>query len=290
MIRLSAFADEASKSLEGQIAAMQRNGISYLEVRGINGTNVSKLTEEEATAYAKQLTDAGIRVWSIGSPLGKVKIDCDFEEYKKTVAHVCRMAQIFGTDKIRMFSVHEAYESEETVYAYLREMVKIAESYGVQLYHENEKKIFGDTVERVLKIRENVEGLKYVYDPANYLEVGEDSAYSLGALHGLTDYFHIKDVVAATGQLVPAGYGDGFIGGIVERILASGKDFVMTLEPHLKVFEGYGQIDNTVLQTAFTYGSNVESFSAAVGAMKKVLADCGCVEVTMADGTKAFVK
>ena len=276
MIRLSAFADEASKSLEGQIAAMQRNGISYLEVRGINGTNVSKLTEEEATAYAKQLTDAGIRVWSIGSPLGKVKIDCDFEEYKKTVAHVCRMAQIFGTDKIRMFSFHEAYESEETVYAYLREMVKIAESYGVQLYHENEKKIFGDTVERVLKIRENVEGLKYVYDPANYLEVGEDSAYSLGTLHGLTDYFHIKDVIAETGELVPAGCGDGRIGELVAKI--GDEDRVLTLEPHLAVFQGYAEIDGSEMKNKFCYATNDEAFDAAVSALKKVMAEQGYTE------------
>ena len=146
MIRLSAFADEAAKDLEGQIAALQRNGIPYIEVRSINGTNVADLTEEAATAYARQLTEAGIRVWSVGSPLGKVKISCDFEAYKEKVAHVCRLAKIFGTEKIRMFSFHEAYESEETVYAYLREMVKIAQSYGVQLYHENEKKILCDAL------------------------------------------------------------------------------------------------------------------------------------------------
>lgn len=275
MIRLSAFADEASKSLEGQIAALKRNGISYLEVRGINGTNVSKLTEEEATAYAKQLSDAGIQVWSIGSPLGKVKIDCDFEEYKETVAHVCRMAQIFGTDKIRVFSFHEAYESEETVYAYLREMVKIAERYGVQLYHENEKRIFGDTVERVLKIRDNVEGLKYVYDPANYLEVGEDSAYSLNTLHGMTDYFHIKDVISATGELVPAGCGDGRIGELVAKIT---DDKVLTLEPHLAVFQGYSEIDGTEMKNKFCFATNDEAFDAAVTALKTVLAEQGYQE------------
>lgn len=275
MIRLSAFADEASKSLEGQIAALKRNGISYLEVRGINGTNVSKLTEEEATAYAKQLSDAGIQVWSIGSPLGKVKIDCDFEEYKETVAHVCRMAQIFGTDKIRVFSFHEAYESEETVYAYLREMVKIAERYGVQLYHENEKRIFGDTVERVLKIRDNVEGLKYVYDPANYLEVGEDSAYSLNTLHGMTDYFHIKDVISATGELVPAGCGDGRIGELVAKIT---DDKVLTLEPHLAVFQGYSEIDGSEMKNKFCFATNDEAFDAAVTALKTVLAEQGYQE------------
>ena len=276
MIRLSAFADEASKTLEGQIAAMKRNGISYLEIRGVNGKNIADLTEEEAQGYAKQLADEGIRVWSIGSPLGKVKITCDFEAYREKVAHVCRMAQIFGTTRIRMFSFHEAYEAEETVYAYLREMVKIAETHGVQLYHENEKRIFGDTVERVLKIRDHVEGLKYVYDPANYLEVGEDSAYSLSTLHGITDYFHIKDVIQATGELVPAGYGDGRIGELVAKI--GDEDRVLTLEPHLAVFQGYAEIDGSEMKNKFCFASNDEAFDAAVNALKTVLAEQGYQE------------
>lgn len=275
MIRLSAFADEASKNLEGQIAALKRNGISYIEVRSINGTNVADLTEEEAETYARAFADAGIKVWSIGSPLGKVKIDCDFDAYLEKVAHVCRLAKIFETEKIRMFSFKEAYESEETVYAYLRRMVAVAQEHGVQLYHENEKKIFGDTVERVLKIRENVDGLKFVYDPANFLEVGEDSAYSMGALHGLTDYFHIKDVISATGELVPAGYGDGRIGELVARIT---DDKVLTLEPHLAVFEGYSEIDGSEMKNKFCYATNDEAFDAAVSALKKVLAEQGYVE------------
>ena len=76
----------------------------------------------------------------------------------------------------------------------------------------------------------------------------------------------------------------------MDRIAASGRDRVLTLEPHLKVFEGYGQIDNTVLHTAFTYGTNQESFAAAVEAMKKVLADHGHTETVLEDGTRAFVK
>lgn len=273
MIQLCAFADEASSKLEGQIAALKRNQISYVEIRGVNGVNVSKLTEEQATEAAAQLKDAGIRVWSIGSPLGKVKIDCDFEEYRNTVRHVCRMAQIFGTDKIRMFSFHEAYADEERVFAYLREMVEIAKEYGVQLYHENEKKIYGDTVERVLRIRERVEGLKYVYDPANFLEVGEDSQASLDALHAKSDYFHIKDVISETGELVPAGCGDGRIGELVARI--GDADRVLTLEPHLAVFSGYSEIDGSKMKNKYYFSSNEEAFDAAVAALKKVLAEQG---------------
>ena len=84
MIRLSAFADEASPMLEGQIAAMKRNGIEYLEIRGVNGENIANISCDDAKKYADQLTQAGIKVWSIGSPIGKVKIDSDLLEHRFT--------------------------------------------------------------------------------------------------------------------------------------------------------------------------------------------------------------
>jgi hypothetical protein len=97
----------------------------------------------------------------------------------------------------------------------------------------------------------------------------------MGALHGLTDYFHIKDVISATGELVPAGYGDGRIGELVARIT---DDKVLTLEPHLAVFEGYSEIDGSEMKNKFCYATNDEAFDAAVSALKKVLAEQGYVE------------
>jgi len=272
MIKLCAFADEASVSLDGQIEALKKNGIGYIELRGVDGTNVSKLTEEEAVVYAKRLADAGIKVWSIGSPIGKVKLSDDIEEHMEKLRHVCRLARIFGTDKIRMFSFYEAYEDEARVYELLSKMVAIAREEGVGLYHENEKAIYGDTLERILKIMENVEGLHYVYDPANFLEVGEEAEKTLDALHSKTNYFHIKDVIAETHQLVPAGYGDGRIGELVDRIK---DDKVISIEPHLKVFEGYSEFDATEMNNKFNFKSNEEAFDAAITAIKKVLAEQG---------------
>ena len=274
MIRLCAFADEADKMVDGQIAALKKNGLELIELRGLDGTNVSKLTEDEAKAYAKRFADAGIKVWSIGSPLGKVKITEDFSEYSKLVRHVCRLAKIFGTDKIRMFSFKEAYESVDKVMENLRGMVAIAKEEGVELYHENEKAIYGDTCERVLEIMDKVDGLKFVYDPANFLEVGENADVTLNALHAKTDYFHIKDVISETKTLVPAGCGDGKISELIARIDPA-DDKVLTVEPHLKVFDGFADIDDTQMKNKYHFASNEEAFDAAIGAIKGVLTDAG---------------
>ena len=268
MIKLSAFSDEAGSSLKEQISALKRNGISLMELRSIAGKNVAEFTEEEAKAYQKQLEENGISVWSIGSPLGKVDIDVDFSEYCEKVRHVCKLANIFKAQRIRMFSFFNAYEKEEKVFAYLREMVKIGKEYGVYMCHENEKDVFGDTAERVLKIMQNVDGLKYVYDPANYLQCGQSADETLTTFHAKTDYFHIKEVIASTGELVPAGYGDGKIKELVAKI---DSEKVLTLEPHLMEFDAYKSIDNTEMKHKFTFANEQEAFDAAVVALKNIL-------------------
>ena len=191
MIRLSAFSDEAGNGLQEQIDALKRNGISLMEIRNVDGINVKKLTIEQAESIQVTLEANGISVWSVGSPMGKVKLTEDFvfEDYLEEVRHLCKLANVFKTNKIRMFSFLLAYDKSEDVFAYLNRMVEVAKEYGVELYHENEKKIYGDTMERVLELMERVKGLKFVYDPANYLQCGESSEKTLSTLHSKTDYF-----------------------------------------------------------------------------------------------------
>ena len=275
MIRLCAFSDEAAKPLDGQIAAMKRNNIFLTELRSVNGVNVKKITIEEAKEHHKALKDNGISVWAIGSPLGKVDVNVDMNEYLETVKHVCELANCFETDKIRMFSFHESLNDRSKVIENLNIMTECARSFGVSLYHENEKGIYGDVTERVLDILDNVDGLKCVYDPANFLQCGESADKTLAAIHHRADYFHIKDVIYETGEIVPAGHGNGKIDKLVEMI---NDDKVLTLEPHLKIFDGYGTIDNTVMKNKFSYSNNNEAFDAAVSAIKTILHTNGYTE------------
>ena len=105
--------------------------------------------------------------------------------------------------------------------------------------------------------------------------IGEDADMTLDALHGKTDYFHIKDVIAETKQIVPAGYGDGKIDELVSRIT---DDKVLTLEPHLKMFIGYASFDTEEMKNKFSFKDNNEAFDAAVNALKAVLAAEGYKE------------
>lgn len=276
MIRLSAFADEADSSLTGQIEALKRNGVGYVELRGINGTNIAKVTEEKAREYKKQLDCGGIKVWSIGSPIGKIKITDDLDEHMELLRHICRLAKIFDTDKVRMFSFYDAYDKEAEVFAALCRMVSIADEYGIKLYHENEKEIYGDTAERVLRLVENVKGINFIYDPANFIESGEHPDATLLPLFNSMGYFHIKDAMWEGKAVVPAGCGDGQIHKLVSMI--GDRDITLSVEPHLMVFEGYSEFDSTKMQNKYVFKNNCEAFDAAVSAIKSVILAAGYTE------------
>lgn len=275
-VNLSAFSDEAASDIKGQISAMQLNGIKFTELRSISGKNVSEFTFDECKEYLKEFNDNGIKVFSIGSPLGKVDIDTDFDKYLDLVKKVCEIANVFGTDKIRMFSFFKAYEQKEKVFEYLNKMVEVGNSFGVKMCHENEKDIYGDTAERVCEIMDNVKGLKFVYDPANYIQVNEPAQKTLQLFHDKVEYFHIKDVINETGELVPAGYGDGDINSLVSMI---DRNVTLTLEPHLAVFDAYAKIDNTEMKHKFKFENNLEAFKFAVDALKDILIKNGFADV-----------
>lgn len=270
MIRLCAFSDEYGNKLEEQIEGLKLNNIHLIEIRNVDGKNVLNFTDEEAKYYYEELLKNDIRVWSIGSPLGKVDIDVDFEEYKNTVLkRLCELANIFQTSRIRMFSFFKAYEKKDEVIKKLQEMVNFAKKYNVELYHENEKDIYGDSLERVLELKQNVQGLKFVYDPANFIQCEQNPDKTIDSLFDKMDYFHIKDIIEESGEIVPAGKGDCKIDRILKLI--DNKNVTLTIEPHLSVFPGYSEIDKTELKNKFVYKNNKEAFNAACLNLKNLL-------------------
>ena len=277
MIKLCAFADESSPALEGQIKALKRNNIEYLEIRNVNGKNVKDFTVAEAKEYQKQLSDNGLSVWSIGSPLGKELVNINMGSYMDVVKYVYELANIFNTQNVRVFSFYEALNDRQRVIDNLNVMQECAKKYNVKLCHENERGIYGDVPERILDILDNVKGLEYVYDPANFILSGVDPKDSMPKLSDLATYFHIKDAVMKTEEIVPSGFGDGKILDIINRI---SDEKVLTLEPHLKVFEGYSQIDKAEMKNKFTYPNNETAFDVAVNSLKDLIIKAGYREVS----------
>ncbi len=273
MIQLCAFADEAAESLSGQIAALHRNGIRLIEARSIDGVNIADLSLDAARTAQRRFTDNGIAVWALGTPYGKCSLGESFREETlfRLLRRLCELARVFECGRLRIFSFYNAYGKKEQVLDLLSRSVRIATEYGVELYHENEKDIYGDVPDRVLDLTA-ADGLRFVYDPANYIQSGVPAEESLRKALPLASYCHIKDILSAGGEIVPAGEGDGRIPQLI-RLLKD--DTVLTVEPHLSVFSGLSDIQTRGLKTRYIFANNDESFDAAAAALKRLLTQAG---------------
>ena len=276
-MKLCAFADEASPSLAGQIAALSRNGISSLEIRGVNGKNIKDITVCEAKDIQNTLEANGISVWSMGSPIGKIALDGDFEAHLDDFKRILETADIFGAKHIRMFSFFpvEGMEQEKTkalVFERIERLLAVTPEH-ILLCHENEKDIFGENAENCLALHEAFPRLRAVFDPANFVQCGVDTKKAWKVLKNYVEYLHIKDAVL-DGTVVPAGRGLGNVPYIVKEYLSRGGE-VMTLEPHLFDFTGLSALENGKVTSLGIshYRDNDEAFDAASEALKTILSE-----------------
>ena len=276
-VKLFAFADEASPNVDGQIDAMVRNGLHGLEIRGVDGLNVSKITVEKAKEVRNKLDDEGLATWSVGSPIGKIGMVDDFEAHKDVFRHTLEVADILGAKQIRLFSFYipeneNADTCEEQVIDRLGQLLTLAAGSGATLCHQNETGTLGDTAARWLRVHQQLPPLIAVFDPANFVQSGVDTLRAWEVLNPYVYYMHVKDA-CPDGKVVPAGCGAGNVKEIARRYLLSGGS-VFTMEPHLKVFDGLAELERpgeTASVPAFAYPTADAAFDAACAAFKTIL-------------------
>ena len=267
MVKFSGFADEIAAEAQTQIATLQETGVGHLELRGVEGKGVLDLTAAEVASFKGQLAEAGIGVSAIGSPIGKVQIRADLEEHFARFEIALQRAKEFAAPYVRVFSFYhegeEAAACRDEVLAFFRRMVARAAAEDLVLLHENESGIFGDMPERCADLLQSIDSphLRGAFDPANFITCGADPLKEgWPLLREYTDYFHIKDKVAATGRVVPAGCGDGGVPEILAQAVESDFAGFLSIEPHLKADDpDYG-------------GSGPERFAHAVEGLRRVLA------------------
>lgn len=244
-MRISGFADEISADFEKQLEVLGRLGFSYMEIRGVNGKGIDTYEASQVKEIKKRLDMAGIGISSLASPIGKIDIRQEFEGHYEHFKHVVELAHILKAPYIRIFSFfmspnQETQNFEGEVLERLEKMVSYKELGEIQLLHENEKDIFGDTADRCLRIMQafSGKGLKMAFDFANFVQCGQNTKEAFELLGNYVTYVHIKDAVAQTKVIVPAGQGDGQIEAILKKLKKRGYDGFLSLEPHLTEFEG----------------------------------------------------
>lgn len=272
---LCAFADEADPTVAGQIAALQDNDIPLIELRGVEGRNVTDLSNDEMKALRRRLEGEGIRIWSIGSPIGKVEITSDFEPHLELFRHTLELANLAGAEKMRIFSFfmspEDAPKYKNAVIDRLGQMTELAKATGIVLCHENEKDIYGDIPQRCVDIHKALPALRAVYDPANFIQCGADTLKAWDLLAPYIDYMHMKDADSDC-VVVPAGKGVANMPRLLENYAKLGGG-VITLEPHLYEFVGLAGLERQGSATKIggAYRTKREAFDSGVAALKALL-------------------
>ena len=275
--KISGFSDEIDKSIKIQFEALGRLNMEYFEPRGIDGKNISTLTEDEAKSLCEYMKKKNIKASSIGSPIGKIDITDDFAPHFEVYKNVCKIANILGAKYIRMFSFYSKDgwddEAKKEVFRRLHVLLDYAKENDIVLLHENEKDIYGEKAPECLEIMKEFacDNFKAVFDPANFVQAGQDTKEAYEMLKPYIAYMHIKDALP-NGDVVPAGMGEGNIEYIIGDLMKNGFDGYISLEPHLGSFEGLSDLELDDKMLKLEKGGEL-TFTVAYKALEKIIDD-----------------
>ena len=275
---ISGFADEIDSDIELQFQHLQKLGMKYFEVRGVNGKNISTLDDAELDVLKSAMERYGIRASSIGSPIGKIRITDDFAAHMALLRRVIYIARFLDCPYIRIFSFYPPEGEEiapyrDEVLERMRQMVALAEEEGVILLHENEKDIYGDTIARCRDLFDSIESPAFrgVFDPANFVQCGQKTyPEAFEALREHIVYMHIKDAFFKDGSVVPAGDGDGAVKELISALKKQGYNGFLSLEPHLGRFEGLAELETGDEMLALDQ-SGPAKFTLAYDALMRII-------------------
>lgn len=260
--QFTGFADEAEKTLAGQISTLKEAGWSAIELRLLGGKNVCDQTDDEWKATRDTLEQEGIRIVGFGGQIGNWArpVTSDFQKDIDELRRVAPRMREVGAKFLRIMSWPNDKDSPWDRAAWKAEVVKrlsdlapVAEAEGVILAHENCSG-YGETPEGYLELTEavNSPAFKLIIDTGN------------NSLHdnnneSTWDYYtkcraHIVHVHIKSAKPNPAG-GDWITCHIDEdpvqrRIISdlhqTGYDGWLSIEPHIKAAIHAGQdVDDT---------------------------------------------
>jgi len=257
MWTLSGFIDEISNDFSEQCKVAAGLGLRYVEVRSAWGTNILDLDDAQLATVRETLAEHGLKVSSIGSPIGKISIDDEFPPHLERMRHAVEVAKTLEAPYIRLFSffIPEGSDPDswrDEVLSRMSALADAATDSDVILVHENEKEIYGDIPRRCLDIMTSVSSpiLQLAWDPANFVQVGVrpfSEGYSMLRPH--LGYIQIKDALLADASVVVAGAGDGEVRETVRALRADGFDGFFSLEPHLGEYTAFGALSGAELFT-----------------------------------------
>ena len=96
-IRISGFADEISPDFTKQLETVTSLGMHYISLRSADGKGIADFTEDEVRdSLLPRMERFGVKVSSIGSPIGKVGVEDEagFAVQLQQLERLCRICKL----------------------------------------------------------------------------------------------------------------------------------------------------------------------------------------------------
>lgn len=250
----SGISDESGQSIDTQIKAHRELGWSYLELRLVDGVNITALPDDKFDEVVRKVEGAGMKVSCFASAIANwarpitCGPDVDIADLERAIPRMKR----FNTNYIRVMSYPNdpdrplpEKEWREEAIRRMKKLAEIAENGGVILCHENCSGWGGQSAENsnILLEAVNSPALRVVFDTGNPVTYGQDAWAYYQAVYPYIEYVHIKDARKVNGEDVYTycGEGDGRVRDILRDLLGKGYAGGISIEPHLAAVIHTGQ-------------------------------------------------
>lgn len=255
--RFTGFADEAERTLDGQISTLKEVGWSAIELRLVDGKNICDLSDDEWKRAWERLQADSISVVGFGGQIANWArpITSDFQADLDELKRVAPRMREAGTKFLRIMSYPNSEQDplsradwKAEAVRRLKELARIAGDEGVILAHENCSG-YGETAAGYLELVEAVDhpALQLIFDTGNNSLHANDIEATWDYYQRCRDqiaHVHIKCAKPGPdgGAYVTCHVDEDPVQRrILEDLKASGYDGWLSIEPHIKAAIHTGQ-------------------------------------------------
>ena len=244
-MRFCGIADEAGKTIAEQIRAHKELGWDLIEVRNVEGVNLTDLPDDKFEATLAALNDAKIGIACFASQLANWArpitgdFSVDVAELKRAIPRMHKA----GTKFIRCMSYPNDKNSpwpddkwRDEAVRRLKELARMAEDGGVVLVHENCSGWGGQGPKQMAEIWERVgsPAFQLCYDTGNLHGNDPWEFYLASREHAV--HVHVKDYRKLPDGKEEAcfpGEGIGRVADVLSDLMTRGYDGAISIEPHM---------------------------------------------------------
>ncbi len=258
----SGIGDEAGADLQTQIRAQRELGWKHLELRIVDGVNITQCDDNAFARIAGAIDEAGVQISCLGSAIANWArpITCDIEidraDLKRAIPRMkrlkCTLIRVMSYPNHPDEPWPEQKWRRESI-ARMKYLAGMAEDAGITLVHENCSGWGGLSAENSIVLLGEVASpaLKLVFDTGNPVDYGQDTWEYYQKVHTDIAYVHVKDGRHTKNgiEYCYCGEGEGHVLEVLNDLRDRAYTGGVSIEPHLTAIIHTGKTaDDTTVQ------------------------------------------